>query len=375
MPQVSIILPCLNEQASIGNCIRTIKKVISENNLDAEIIAVDNASTDSSAKIIKSYDVKYVFEPKRGYGSAYLAGFKHAKGKYIIMADPDSTYDFNEIPKFLNKLENGYDFVIGNRFRGNIEKGSMSITHKYIGNPALSFLFKTFFRSRLGDIHCGFRAIKRTSLEKLSLNTLGMEFASEMVIKAKQNNLKIMEIPINYYKRVGKSKIHTFSDGWRHLRFMLIYAPTYLFLIPGILFLLLGTGLLILFMVGPVSFIGISFYNRPAILGSFLIILGYQIILLDIYTKTYMKSIKMIKTNRFIDFLAGCISFESGIIIGVIITFIGIILGIFEMSDWIIRGFPPLTSNTMLLVFTLAIIGIQTIFSVFFLSILLVEKK
>ena len=219
-PELSVILPCRNEEAALGSCITQIKKTIKRHNINAEII-VSDSSTDSSPKIAKQHKVKLIRHNKEGYGIACLEGFKHTKGKYIFIADADGSYDFNEIPKFLNQLKDGHDLIIGNRFKGKIEKKAMPFHHRYIGNPALSFILRIFFKTKVHDIHSGMRAISQKVLKKLNLKTTGMEFASEMIIQAAKKNIKIKEVPINYYRRLGTSKLKSFSDGWRHLKFML----------------------------------------------------------------------------------------------------------------------------------------------------------
>lgn len=217
-PELSVVLPCLNEEKAIAFCIEEIKSVLLKSKIDAEIIVVDNGSTDNSAKIAEKEKVKLLFEPKRGYGSSYLKGFKNANGKYILMADADGSYDFNEIPDFVRELRKGYDFVMGDRFKGKIEDQAMPWSNRYIGNPLLSGILKLFFRTEISDAHCGIRAIKKEKLEKLNLKSLGMEFASEMVIMALKNKLKIKELPVNYRKRKGKSKLRPFADAKRHLK-------------------------------------------------------------------------------------------------------------------------------------------------------------
>lgn len=220
-PEVSIVLPCLNEEATIGECIKNIKNVFKKENINGEIIISDNNSTDNSIKIAKSLNVKVVYQPLKGYGAACIKGISSSKGKIIVMGDSDATYDFLEIPIFLKSLKKGYDFVIGSRFKGRIKKGAMPWTHQYIGNPFLSGLVNLFFKTKLSDVHCGFRAFTKEAFERMNLKTTGMEFASEMVINASKNKLKICEVPISYNKRKGKSKLKSFSDGWRHLRFMI----------------------------------------------------------------------------------------------------------------------------------------------------------
>jgi glycosyltransferase involved in cell wall biosynthesis len=218
-PEISIILPCQNEEEALPFCLEKIQKVIQENNLSAEII-VSDSSTDKSPEIAKSYGVILVKHNKNGYGVAYQEGIAHAKGQYIFMADADNTYDFSKIPEFINELKNGYDFVLGDRLSGKIEYKAMPWLNRYIGTPILSLILRIFFGAEIKDSQSGMRALNKESLEKLNLRTTGMEFASEMIIKAIKNNLKIKEIPVNYYKRKGISKLKPFPDGWKHLRFM-----------------------------------------------------------------------------------------------------------------------------------------------------------
>jgi len=372
---VSVILPCLNEEKAIGKAIEQILGVFIKNKIEGEVIVVDNRSVDNSAKIAKQYKIKYVFEPKRGYGSALLRGFEEAKYEHIVMGDCDGSYDFENIPVFAGYLDKGYDLVIGNRFKGFMEKGAMSFLHKHFGNPFLSWILRFFFKAKINDAHSGFRAITKNALNHLNLRATGMEFASEMVIKAINEKVKIKEVPINYYKREGKSKLRSFSDGWRHLRFMLMYAPNYLFLIPGLALFLVGGIIMALFLPGSFEIFGIRLYSRPMLLGSFLAIVGYQIIILGIYAKTYIKSIGFVKSDKLVDFVARFVTFESGVITGAIILLISMVIGLFILLDWIIKGYPALTDNLHLFIMTTAIIGVQTIFSSFFLSMLLVEKR
>ena len=374
-PDISIIIPCRNEEKALGKVIAQTKEVIEKHNLNAEII-ISDSSTDSSPLIAKKLGARLVKHDKKGYGIALLEGFKAAKGRYLFFADADGTYDFNEIPKFLYYLQEGYDFVIGNRLKGKIAKGSMPFSHRYIGNPLLSLILRLFFESDIIDSHCGMRAITKEALDKLELKTTGMEFASEMVIKAAKNKLKVKQFPIDYHRRIGESKLSSFADGWRHLRFMLMYAPDYLFMIPGVLIFLLGFLIMFLFLIGPVKISGLILYTRPMIVGSFLTIIGYQIMATGVYAKTYAVSIGFEKKDNFIDFLAKIINFESGLVVGFIFILISIILGLIVLIDWIDRGFPGLLNiSGIIFIFTLAVLGVQTMFSAFFLSILLVEKR
>src|SRR6478735_3130573 len=222
---VSVVIPCLNE---------------AENNIAGEVLVADNASEDDSARLAEQAGARVIHEPRRGYGSAYLAGFAAARGRYIVMGDADLTYDFNEIPRFVEHLDAGADLVMGDRM-DNIQPGAMPWLHRYVGNPVLSGILNFFFKTGIRDAHCGMRGIRRNVLPRLDLRTTGMEFASEMVIRASKEKLRIAEFPIEYHPRGGESKLSSFRDGWRHLRFLLVHSPTHLFMFPGTLLLVLGT--------------------------------------------------------------------------------------------------------------------------------------
>jgi len=338
-PEISIILPCQNEEKALPFCLEQIKKTIKENNLSAEII-VSDSSTDSSPKIAKNENVILLKHDKNGYGTAYLEAFKIANGKFIFMADADGTYDFREIINFLKYLRDGYDFIIGDRFSGKMEDGAMPLLHK-LGNPLLSGILRLFFGTSIKDSHCGMRAISKKSLQKMDLQTTGMEFASEMVIKAIRNNLKIKELPVNYYKRKGKSKLKPLSDAYKHLRFMLLYSPLFLFFIPGLLMM----------AVGAVMALNFNF------LSSLLIIAGYQLIIFSVFAKTY-SIIHLKEKAGFMDKIYKYLTIERASILGIIIIFSGIF-----------------THYTSIITLTLIVVGIQTIFSSFMLSILSIKEK
>ncbi|MBN2250950.1 MAG: glycosyltransferase family 2 protein [Candidatus Altiarchaeota archaeon] len=219
-PEVSIVLPCRNESETLGHCISSIREVVEANGIDAEII-VSDSSTDDSPKIAAESGARMVKHDLEGYGIACLEGFRASRGRYVFLADADGSYDFKEIPCFVEHLRRGCDLVMGDRFKGSMEDGAMSWHHRYVGNPLLTFLFNVLHGSGVHDVHCGMRAITRDALNKLDLRTSGMEFASEMVLAARKKKLRVKEVPINYYKRGGKSKMRSFADGWRHLKFML----------------------------------------------------------------------------------------------------------------------------------------------------------
>lgn len=372
--KVSIILPCRNEEESIGQVISQIKKVVRENNIDAQII-VSDSSSDSSFEIAKSLGVDIVKHDKEGYGTAYLEGFKAAKGDYIFIADADSTYDFNEIPRFLKYLEEGYDFVIGNRFGGKMEKGAMPFLHRYVGNPVLSGLFRIFFNSNIKDVHCGMRALSRKAWISLDLQSTGMEFASEMILKAVKRNFKIKQLPINYHARKGSSKLKTFNDGWRHLRFMLLYSPFFLFFVPGFLFALIGFIFLISFYFFNFHINNITFYVYPMFIFSLFTIFGYQLMFFSLFSKIYSIVHLQEKDRKFEKFFR-YFNLEKGILFGALLILFGILFFGFVLFKWISTGFGELNEiKNSVLALTFFVLGIQTVFFSFMLSILGIGTK
>jgi len=371
--KISVILPCRNEENSIAFCIEKIKKALGKK--DYEIIVSDSSSDRSPEIAGKFRKVRVVKHNLQGYGNAILQGLKKAKGEYIIIGDADGTYDFSEIPKFIEQLDNGFDFVIGSRFQGKIEKGAMPFSHRYFGTPALNFLTKLFFKTKISDINSGFRAIKKPALKKLNLKTTGMEFASEMIIKAVKNNLKITEIPISYSKRIGHSKLKSFNDGWKHLRFMLIYSPSYVFLIPGLLMLFLGFVLMELILSNKLTLLGIKFQIHPMFIGSILVILGYQLILTWVFAKIYAHE-HLNEKNEKLEKLYRFFNLEKAILAGVIFLLIGFLIYLNILIIWLATNFGALNSlNISILALTSIVLGMQTIFAGFFFSILGIKEN
>jgi len=372
--EFSVVLPCRNEEKSLDFCIKQIKKVLLDNKINGEII-VSDSSTDNSPQIARINKVKIVKHEKEGYGNAYIEGFKEAKGKYIFMADCDGSYDFNEIPAFLRVLRQGNDFVIGDRFNSGMEKGSMPFSHRYIGNPILSGILRVFFSSNVHDVHCGMRAISREALDKLNLRTTGMEFASEMVIKAIKKKLKIKQIPISYYQRKGKSKLKPFSDAWKHVRFMLLYSPLFLFFIPGMLLFFLGLLSMFWFYFWNAHLFNLTFQFHPMFVSSLLTLIGYQLIVFAAFAKSYAIN-HLGEESRFMEKIYRCITIEKASIVGILLGLIGVIIYIFILIKWIKSGFGSLNEvKNSILALTLIVLGIQTIFSSFMLSILGIKEK
>ncbi len=378
--KISIILPCFNEEAAIINCLIEIQQVITDHQLKAEVIVVDNNSLDKSGSLISDFQKKFpelilIKENQQGYGFAYLNGLNIAKGDYFFLADADGTYRFTDIPLFIKKLQEGYDLVIGNRFSGMMAAGAMPWLHRHIGNPFLSFLVRLLFRVKIKDVHCGARAISLKALNKINLCTGGMEFASEMIIKAARANLKITEVSIDYKNRLGESKLRSWADGWRHLRFILIYSPLSLFLIPGSLLLISGLLLSIALYFNQLTILGIHFYSYPLFIFLAIIVLGYQIIIFGLFSKIYAithlgdKSVFIEKLFKHITIVKISLLGLAGIAISLFLFFI-------ILKNWINSGFGSVNDvKNFVLAFTVLIIGSQTFFSAFIFSILGIKEK
>ncbi len=373
VPEVSFIIPCMNEVKTIGRCIQKARSALEKEGLEGEIIVSDN-STDGSREIAENMGAKVVIPMNRGYGNAYMEGIRYARGKYLLLADADDTYDLCEMPKLLTPLiENKVDFVMGSRMKGNIKKGSMPWLHRYIGNPILTGILNLLFHLHLSDAHCGMRAITRDSYLKLDMKSEGMEYASEMIIEAARKKLRMTEVPATYSPRIAPSKLHSWGDGWRHLRFMMLYNPTPFFSIPGYLVSVLGiflTGALIL--RGNVETTGLHSF----ILGSMLVIIGTQMIATGGYMKIYgiihNKIDKTGITAKIMDYH----SLEIGLLLGIILLSGGIISGSEIVYKWISSGYMELSEvGTAVISMVLASLGAQIIFSTLIVSIFLLDSK
>lgn len=367
---VSIIIPALNEEGIVGKTVKSVPlKKLKENGLETEIVVVDNASTDNTAQEATNAGARVVREEKRGYGNAYLRGFREAKGDIIVMGDADGTYPFETTYEFIQPILKGdADMVMGSRLKGDIQKGAMPALHRYIGNPFLTWLLNVLFKTGISDAHCGMRAFKKDALGKLNLQSPGMEFASEMVIEASRANLKIAEVPITYYPREGESKLSSFADGWRHLRFMMLYRPTPFLLAPGLVVLLLGISLVI-----AVSSMGES-RMHSLILGSLLVIIGYQMLLAWVHFGAFGETYGVNKSSAVNKFLSYH-SLVRELLLGLVFIVIGFIIGINVLYTWSAGGFGGLfqVQNAMMALI-LFILGIQTIFSGIFVSLMLLNN-
>jgi glycosyltransferase involved in cell wall biosynthesis len=372
-PTLSVVIPCLNEEENITEVVTRALTVMEREGIDGEVIVADNRSEDRSAELATAAGARVVHEPRRGYGSAYLAGFAAARGRYIVMADADLTYDFDDIPRFLAELESGGELVMGDRM-DNIQPGAMPWMHRYIGNPVLSGVLNLFFKTGIRDAHCGMRALRRDVLPRLDLRTPGMEFASEMVIRASKEELDIRELSIHYHPRGGESKLSTFKDGWRHLRFLLVHSPTHLFMIPGAAMALLGAliGLIVLLRV---DILGRTWDLHTMVGASLLVIVGTQIVALGLAAHAYATYFMGAKDPWF-DRMRARLRLEHGLLIGGAIAFCGFAVIAVIVGIWINRGFGSLSDERAAVAgATLIIVGVQVFFSSFLLSILGLRRR
>ncbi|MDH3254370.1 MAG: glycosyltransferase family 2 protein [Acidobacteriota bacterium] len=376
-PLVSVILPCLNEATGVGICIRKALGAIKEMGVEGEVLVVDNGSTDGSPEIAVAAGARVVQEERKGYGSAYLRGLKEAKGQYLVMGDADDTYDFSEIARFIEPLrENGYDFVMGTRLKGEILPGAMSWSHRWIGNPILSTMLKVFFKTRISDSHCGMRSFTREAVQRMNLHTTGMEFASEMVVAALRENLKIHEIPITYHPRVGDSKLEGLRDAWRHVRFMVLFSPSYLFRLPG--FLLVAVGLLAMLAVagGPRALGSRTWDYHVLLFGALGTILGYNLLLFDVLAKRFSMEAGFAKREQWLKDLSRIFTLERGLVLGGLLLLAGLGLEVKIVFDWARSGLPAMMAvRGFTIGLTAIVIGLQTVFASFFLSLLLIERR
>jgi Glycosyl transferase family 2 len=371
--RVSVVIPCLNEAGTIARCVADARDALRKHGIDGEVIVVDNGSEDDSAAIAERAGARVVLEPRRGYGSAYLAGFAAAQGELLVMADADLTYDFADIHRFVAELDDGADFVIGDRM-DNIQPGAMPWLHRYVGNPVLTGILNVFFRTGVKDAHCGMRAIRREALPALDLRATGMEFASEMVIRATKAGLDIRQFPIEYHPRAGESKLSSFRDGWRHLRFLLVHSPTYLFVIPGAAMAVLGT------MIMAVSLLEIDVFGREwqlhsMIAGALFAIVGTQVLALGLCAHAY-GTYFMGEKDPWFDRMRARFRLEHGLLLGGSLLLAGLAIAAVIVGIWINRGFGALSEERYAVAAaTLVIVGIQIFFSSFLLSILGLRRR
>lgn len=382
IPQVelSIVMPCLNEAETLGTCVRKALAALQRSGIAGEVIIADNGSTDGSQEIATSLGARVVPVEQKGYGSALQGGINAARGRYIVMGDSDDSHDYGDVPRFVEKLNQGYDMVVGNRFMGSIEPGAMSPLHRYLGTPVLTGVGKLFYKSPIGDFNCGLRGFTRDAWERLNLRSPGMEFASEMIVRAALIGLKVGEIPTSMAKdgRSREPHLRTWRDGWRHLRLLLLYSPRWVFLYPGIALLLLGSIGMLCLLPGPRT-LGHHRFDLDGLLYAFVAILvGYQVLFFGAFSKILGITQGLLPQNKALDKALRFLNLESGLIIGIVATFSALVYLSIPISRILVPSAPVdparmvRTLTPGLLMLTL---GVQTIFSSFLLSMLGLVKR
>ena len=379
--ELTILMPCLNEAETLETCIRKAFHFLEEYQVQGEVLIADNGSTDGSQDIARRCGARVVDVPVKGYGAALMGGCDAALGTYVIMGDADDSYDFLHLMPFLEKLREGYDLVMGNRFKGGIAPGAMPPLHRYIGNPVLSFIGRLFYPSAIGDFHCGLRGYNREAIKGLDLQTTGMEYASEMVVKATLMHLRMTEVPTTLSPD-GRSRaphLRSFRDGWRHLKFLLMHSPRWLFLYPGAVLFVLGLILIAALLPGPLRIGSVTFDIHTMLAGSGCMILGAQMILFSLYTNAYAKVSRFIPVTEKTESFLEKATTEKGTLLGFLLVLAGIVIAVLSVLLWRDTSFGDLNPQQVMRytipAMTCIVIGAQIIFGSFFLGILQIRRK
>ncbi len=379
--EVSVVMPCLNEAETLATCIEKAQKSLRELNVSGEIVIADNGSTDGSQEIARSLGAHVVNVSAKGYGNALMGGIAAAEGKYVIMGDADDSYEFSSLGPFIEQLRAGYELVMGNRFRGGIKAGAMPPLHRYLGNPVLTFVGRLFFHSPVGDFHCGLRGFSKAAITRLDLRTTGMEFASEMVVKATLQKMRIAEVPTTLSPD-GRSRpphLRSWRDGWRHLRFLLLYSPRWLFLYPG--GLLMAAGLLVGLWLLPSPRVvgGIGFDVHTLLYAAMAVLIGFQALVFAMFTKVFAISEGLLPEDPRLDRAMNTVTLEVGLMVGLLLVVLGLAGSIYAVVSWDQRSFGPLDPSRTLRVVIPAVtslmLGCQILLSSFFLSILGLRRR
>ena len=377
--KLTILMPCLNEEETVTICIKKAHEFLEKSKINGEVLIADNESTDRSVELAQKAGTRVVQISDKGYGNALLGGINAANGEYIIMGDADDSYDFSDLSAFILKLDEGYDLVMGNRFKGGIMQGAMPFLHRYIGNPILSWLGRLFFSSEIGDFHCGLRGFRKEAIFKLDLQTTGMEFASEMVVKASLCGLRITEVPTVLHPD-GRSRsphLQTWTDGWRHLRFLLIYSPRWLFFYPGIILMVLGLLITLWLLPGQRNIGEVTFDINTMLFGAFFILLGLQLVLFSLFSRVFSSSVGLLPLKN--EDQLRLPTLEQGIASGLTMMAVGILSSIGAVIYWSLNQFGPIDPSLSMRLAIPGIVtfaaGVQILFSSFFISILLTQRK
>lgn len=379
--ELTVVMPCLNEAETVATCVRKAVKFIADSGISGEVVVADNGSTDGSRQLAADAGARVVPIPERGYGNALMGGILAARGEYVIMGDADDSYDFTNLMPFVTELRKGYDLVMGNRFKGGIAPGAMPPLHRYLGNPVLSFVGRLFFPSAIGDFHCGLRGFRRDSAIALGLQATGMEFASEMVVKATLAKQKVTEVPTTLVKD-GRSRpphLRSWRDGWRHLRFLLLFAPRWLFFYPGLVLLLIGLGLgAAVAIADPLTIGGVSLDVDTLVACGACVDIGFQAILFWLFTQVYAGSEGFLPTEPKVQTLLGKLSLERGLLTGAVVGLAGLVGVIFSLTYWQGHAFGHLNYEHALRLMvpsvTALVLSCQLILGTFFLSILGIKQ-
>jgi len=379
--ELSVVLPCLNEHETVGICVAKAIAALAAADITGEVIVADNGSTDGSIELAQSAGARVIHVEHLGYGNALKGGIQAARGVYVLMADSDDSYDFRHIPRFVQELRNGPDLVMGNRFSGGIDDGAMPFLHRYLGNPVLTAIGRLFFRSPCHDFHCGLRAFRKDSYERMDVRSTGMEFASEMVVKASLLHMQIREVPTTLSPD-GRSRpphLRTWRDGWRHLRFLLMYSPRWAFLYPGILLILVGLAGCALLLPGPRVVHGIGLDVHTLLYAFVSVLLGFQLVAFATFTKVFAITEGLLPEDPRLNRIFRWVTLETGLIFGGLLMLIGLVGSILAVSYWARDSFGALNpSRTLRLVmpsvFSLTL-GVQITTSSFFLSILGLRRR
>lgn len=379
--EVSVVMPCLNEAKTLEICIVKAQRALEEAKIAGEVVIADNGSTDGSVQIAERLGARVVNVRAKGYGNALMGGIAVARGKYVVMGDADDSYDFGHVPRFVEQLRKGADVVMGNRFRGGIQKNAMPALHRYLGNPGLTRLGRLFFHSPVGDFYCGLRGFRKDAYERMGLRTTGMEFATEMVVKSTLLHLRIAEVPTTLSPD-GRSRpphLRTWRDGWRTLRFFLLYSPRWLFLYPGIALMLVGSALGLWLLPAARSIGGVTLDVHTLVYAAAFVLLGFQAIAFACFTKLFAISEGLLPPDAALDKLFGYITLEVGLAVGAVLTMVGLGASVYAVSGWGAQHFGMLDySRTMRIVIPAALcltLGAQTIFASFFLSVLGMRRR
>jgi glycosyltransferase involved in cell wall biosynthesis len=376
---LTVVIPCLNEHETVGTCVRKALRGIEMSGKSGEVVVADNGSTDGSVELAREAGARIVAVPEKGYGAALLGGIAAARGRWVIMGDADDSYDFLQIPRFVEKLEEGYDLVQGCRLPsggGTVERGAMPFLHRYLGNPGFSLLARWWFGLSANDVHCGMRGFKRELVEEIGQRCLGMEFATEMLIKAQLHGRSVAEIPITLHRdgRIeGRPHLRTFRDGWRHLRFYLLYSPTWLFGVPGLLLMTLGGGASAL-ALGGVRLGGIHLDVSTLVVAVALVVVGYQAVLFGFLTRVYGVTQGLFPTRPAFDRWFDVMNLERGLVLGALLCIFGVVLLTWAIAEWATQGFGPLDYQRTLRIVVpgsgLLVLGVQTVLFSFYFSLL-----